>query len=351
MNQKFELKQHPILSIIVPVYNVEKYLRECLDSLVNQDVSADCYEIICIDDGSPDNCGTILDEYNKNYHNMYVIHQDNIGLAGARNAGLAIAKGDYIWFVDSDDFISTHAVEIVCNAINSQHSDVFWFGALHFYEDSVKLDNCNLYLYESNMKLRTCYSWKTIRRAQFLKENSLFFLDETVTSLAEDYLIHFKVMKCNPKEGVVTEKPLYFYRYVSSSISNTLSQESIEKRVYVWLYVIHVQRDYFIKENGKERVNTALEMQDCIKGIFHWLSLLETKTADCFTNTFNKDYLPYVFSLSLRCIFLDIRAFLYRRIVNSYNQKHKYLFRVYNFCRESNLMKKSKKKIKKIIRR
>lgn len=74
-------------------------MRECLDSLVHQNVSEDSYEIICIDDGSPDDCGSILDEYKQKYHNMYVIHQDNVGLAGARNSGLAIATGEYVWFV------------------------------------------------------------------------------------------------------------------------------------------------------------------------------------------------------------------------------------------------------------
>lgn len=239
----------------------------------------------------------------------------------------------------------------VLDAINTQHSEVFWFGAYHFNDACVKYENYEWDRIESNMKLRTCYSWKTIRNSNFLKEKGLFFLDTNIRSLAEDYLIHFKVMKCKPKEGVITEKPLYFYRYVSSSISNTLSQESIEKRVYVWLYVIQVQREYFQKEKGREKVDTALEMQDCIKGIFHWLSLLEAKTVDCFTNTFNKDYLPYVFSLKLRCIYLNIRAFLYRCIVNSYNRKHQYLFMIYNSIRESNLIKKSKKKIKTIIRK
>lgn len=93
------------LSIIIPVYNVEKYLRECLDSCLEQNVTSEEYEIICVDDGSPDNCGKILDEYALQYSNIRVIHKENGGLSSARNAGLDVAIGKYVWFVDSDDFI------------------------------------------------------------------------------------------------------------------------------------------------------------------------------------------------------------------------------------------------------
>lgn len=92
------------LSVIVPVYNVECYLRECIDSILHQDFTD--FELILVDDGSPDRSGEICDEYAVKDHRVWVIHQTNGGLSAARNAGLEMASGDYIAFIDSDDFIA-----------------------------------------------------------------------------------------------------------------------------------------------------------------------------------------------------------------------------------------------------
>lgn len=94
-------EQQPLISVIVPVYKVEPYLAKCLDSLLAQ--THKNLEIIAVDDGSPDNCGTILDDYAKRDARIHVIHQKNGGLAAARNAGLALASGEYLAFLDSDD--------------------------------------------------------------------------------------------------------------------------------------------------------------------------------------------------------------------------------------------------------
>ena len=92
-----------ILSVIIPVYNVEKYLRKCVDSVLAQDIAD--MEVILIDDGSPDNCGAICDEYAEKDTRVKVIHKEHEGLSSARNAGLDIARGKYITFVDSDDYL------------------------------------------------------------------------------------------------------------------------------------------------------------------------------------------------------------------------------------------------------
>lgn len=104
-----------LVSIIVPIYNVELYIRECLDSLVNQTYTA--IEIIAVDDGSKDASGSIADEYASKYSNVHVIHKKNGGLSSARNAGLEIAKGEYIAFIDSDDLVSLDYVDLMVNAL------------------------------------------------------------------------------------------------------------------------------------------------------------------------------------------------------------------------------------------
>lgn len=89
-------------SIIIPIYNVEKYLRQCIDSVLAENF-LDC-EIILVNDGSPDGCGEICDEYANKYSHIKVIHKHNGGLSDARNAGIKEAKGDYLIFLDSDDY-------------------------------------------------------------------------------------------------------------------------------------------------------------------------------------------------------------------------------------------------------
>lgn len=101
----------PLISVIVPIYKVEKYLSECVDSIINQ--TYENLEIILVDDGSPDRCGAICDEYKKKDNRIVIIHKENGGLSDARNAGLAIAKGDYINFVDSDDRLPKNSIELL----------------------------------------------------------------------------------------------------------------------------------------------------------------------------------------------------------------------------------------------
>lgn len=113
------------ISVIVPVYNVEEYLKRCVDSILCQTFSD--LEIILVDDGSPDNCGAICDEYAKKDERVKVIHKQNGGLSSARNAGLEIASGEYIAFVDSDDWIHPQMCEITYEAITYADADFINF--------------------------------------------------------------------------------------------------------------------------------------------------------------------------------------------------------------------------------
>lgn len=123
----------PKISIIIPVYNVEKYLRECLDSCINQ--TLEDIEIICVDDASPDNSIKILEEYQQNDSRIGIIrHEKNRNLGGARNTGLENATGEYVWFVDSDDYIDTKACQILYDAIKEFDVDMLCFSAMQFNE-------------------------------------------------------------------------------------------------------------------------------------------------------------------------------------------------------------------------
>ena len=123
---------NPLISIIVPVYNVEKYLRQCLDSLVNQTYKN--IEIICVDDGSTDNCSAILNEYEKNDKRLKVIHKENGGLSDARNTGIKIASGKYVMYVDSDDWIDLDTCEKAVNYAERYNCDVVMWSYVREYD-------------------------------------------------------------------------------------------------------------------------------------------------------------------------------------------------------------------------
>lgn len=112
----------PLVSIIVPIYKVEPYLRRCLDSIVNQTYTN--LEIILVDDDSPDGCPAICDEYAAKDNRVVVIHKDNGGLSDARNAGLNISKGDFISFVDSDDWIANSFIEVLLRSLQNNNADL-----------------------------------------------------------------------------------------------------------------------------------------------------------------------------------------------------------------------------------
>lgn len=117
-------------SIVVPVYKTEKYIRECVNSLISQ--SFVDYEIILVDDGSPDNCPNICDEYADNYNNIVVIHKENGGLVSARKAGMNSAKGEYIVNVDSDDYVLPDFLETLSAEIEKNNAETICFGLTAF---------------------------------------------------------------------------------------------------------------------------------------------------------------------------------------------------------------------------
>ena len=125
------------ISIIVPVYNVEKYLRECLDSI--SQLKTVTWEAILVDDGSTDTSGKICDEYAKQDSRFRVIHQKNAGVSAARNAGLDAAKGEWIWFVDSDDIVDTQCVPNTKNWLDNQGDIDYVMFSLKKFEDGDKI--------------------------------------------------------------------------------------------------------------------------------------------------------------------------------------------------------------------
>ena len=124
------------VSVIVPVYNVEKYLDRCMQSLLNQTLKD--IEIIMVDDGSPDNCPKMCDDYAKQDSRVKVIHKKNAGLGLARNSGLEVATGEYVAFVDSDDFTDVDAYRSLYENAQKRNADVVYAGFLMQHSDNTE---------------------------------------------------------------------------------------------------------------------------------------------------------------------------------------------------------------------
>lgn len=127
----------PLISIIIPVYNVEEYLPKCLDSVVEQTYKN--IEIICVDDGSTDSSGNICEEYGKKDARIRVIHKENGGLSSARNVGLKAINGEYVMFIDSDDWIDIGTCECCINILERYDVDLILWSYVREYENNVKL--------------------------------------------------------------------------------------------------------------------------------------------------------------------------------------------------------------------
>ena len=148
----------PLVSVIVPIYKVEKYLPCCIDSIISQTYKN--IEIILVDDGSPDRCGEICDEYAKRDSRIVVIHKINGGLSSARNAGLNICRGDYISFIDSDDFVSSRFIEWLYDGVRKYTAEIVTCtGAVPFE------DGCN----QPDLELETKHYIKEILPTEAIK--------------------------------------------------------------------------------------------------------------------------------------------------------------------------------------
>ena len=117
-----EVSKKPLITIIIPVYKVEDYLDKCVESVVNQTYKN--LEIILVDDGSPDNCPKMCDDWAKKDKRIKVIHKENGGLSDARNKGIDIAKGEFITFIDSDDYVENNYVEFLYNLVRENHAEI-----------------------------------------------------------------------------------------------------------------------------------------------------------------------------------------------------------------------------------
>lgn len=206
------------LSVVVPVYNVESYLDECLDSLINQTVND--FSIICVNDGSTDSSREVLSKWELRDSRIRVIDKDNGGLSSARNAGIDVVETEYVCFLDSDDRFHRDACERITELMDSSGADVLTFGATCLPPEAgypwlldvlsprdVIYDDFSMDILLKE-KSRP-FAWRTACRSDFIRSHSIRF-DESV-KFGEDQVFHFAVYPRSSKTAFSSEK-LYDYR-------------------------------------------------------------------------------------------------------------------------------------------
>ena len=263
------------VSIVVPVYNVEEYLGKCVNSLIAQTYKN--IEIILVDDGSPDNCPHICDELEKTDSRVKVIHKENGGLSSARNAGIRIATGDYIAFVDSDDYVKEKYIELLVNACVENNCSISACGYYEYYSaDNYKticgetagvISSTDAIKDIFTMKNEICVvAWNKLYAKKLFTENHIRYPEGKIH---EDVFTTYKLCALTEKLAYVNE-PLYYYVQRQTSI---MGQSFSPKRLQLIEAVESISP--FVKENSP-KFDDAYDYYVFL----NYLTLLNTM-ADC----------------------------------------------------------------------
>lgn len=237
------------LSFVVPVYNIEQYLRECLNSLTNQDLPQEDYEILCVDDGSTDSCPTILAELASAHSNLRVLRQKNSGVSAARNRGIEEARGDYLWFVDSDDLIAGNVLGKLKQIADEKGCDRISFNYYSFH-GSFRDDEAQAYR-QGTLRGSHTYQdanvWTSIMKRSVLTDNRLRF---SKASHGEDSLFIFEFCLHAGKQYSL-EETFYYYRIREMSAMTSNTPEAHRKRYASYRNNALVMKAYYEGKNGE----------------------------------------------------------------------------------------------------
>ena len=250
------------ISIIVPVYDVELYLRKCIDSILAQTLTD--FECILIDDGSPDNCPAICEEYAAKDSRIIVIHQKNAGVSAARNAGLDIARGEWIGFVDSDDWCDPGMFEFLLRNSENNEADISICGFHYITTDSnsfIKIKKCHNLLMNSMDAIKKlfsigyfgAYSWNKLIKKRLLSDgNDILRYDESIHN-AEDRLFLLSLF-IRAKRIFYSPKVYYNYRQNQNSINGLRLKGGITEKNFTVFDACNKMLELKINKKIKHRI-------------------------------------------------------------------------------------------------
>lgn len=276
------MENQALVSVIIPVYNVEKYLRECVDSVIGQTYKN--LEIILVNDGSTDSSGKICDEYVDKDERVTVIHQKNGGLSQARNRGLEESTGEYVYFLDSDDYIAENSFEILLEIAEKYGSDIVFFDAKSFADTNDFIVKQN-YIRKNTYTTDTGYNVFSVItenreyhsavpllffNKSFLAESKITFVPDI---LYEDMIFTYQIF-CTASVVSQCSKALYFRRYRKNSITSS-SKNKKNLLSYIAVYRNNVE---FTKNLNQENLSAAYDyLSRCAFNVFNIYENLNTK--------------------------------------------------------------------------
>ena len=256
----------PFLSVIIPVYNVEDYLEQCVNSILAQDYKD--LEIILVDDGSKDGSPVICDEYARKYSFISAIHKKNGGASSARNKGVEAAKGKYVCFVDSDDWWNEHvSLNTIIDTVKQNPDDaIFTFSAMGYNQKTrqcyidktsakvfdvlsgvVSIENYYKILVKYNFLRESSYAY--IIKKELIINNKLYFHEELVSG--EDTEWMFRVLRCIKRIVITDGKYFYVYRRNrTGSITNSISIKNVEDL----LNIMDASYNFYLSNNQKTNI-------------------------------------------------------------------------------------------------
>ncbi len=320
------------LSIIVPVFNVEKYLAKCLGSLLDQDLSNKEYEIIIINDGSTDGSDGIIQQYLKKYSHIKYISQENKGLGAARNTGIKEAKGKYIQFVDSDDFIKKDAITPLLDKMDQESLDILRFNYCNVNEEDkvvqpnktqqfvdYKDEVCDGYTFLSERLGYACYACQFMINTELLKKSENNFKEG----------IYFEDTEWTPRILVQARRVtsvstvVYFYLIRMGSITKSIAVDKKRKWINDKLYLIEILNKERLQQANKTWYNgmIALSVTSVISSVAtnffeeRKLFIDQLKAIKVFPLSITKTNIK----TRLRLMLVNFSPFLYCRLIHIIN--------------------------------
>lgn len=292
-----------LISVIVPIYNIAPYIEKCITSILGQTYSN--FELLLIDDGSPDNCGVICDEIAKTDNRIKVFHKPNGGLSDARNYGLKMSTGTLISFVDGDDYVDSHFLESMINVMNSENCEIVECRSIKFedgekpsadYKTGFSTFLPKEWLTETNLNdFISCAVWNKLYRKSLF--NSISF---PVNRHYEDEATTYKVVY-NARKIVRLNASLYFYRQRDGSITQSeFSKKEIDDK-----FLALEEKCLYFETNNEFDIACFSYSKLAVFMVQNFQKIEKSKCTVWYS------YILKIFSKTLKCASVPIKYKLY----------------------------------------
>lgn len=308
-----------MISIIVPIYKVEEYLNRCIDSIVSQSGN---YELILVDDGSPDKCPQICEEYAKIYKCIKLIHKENGGVSSARNTGLNCATGEWIWFIDGDDYINLNVISRIENYLKKYPKADFIQMGMDFHNmdeivrNEIKEIN-SLTKKEFFVKYKSHHNHRVLFKREIIQKYNLSFTENI--RIAEDQEFQLKyIMMCMKPVQIPISAYVYRERVGSATHGHTTYRNTVNDILIVLQNIASFIKEYNISPDKW----ISVRISDLVRGLLFASSKIDGLNKKELKSQLNKIAIIYQ-QLGFKC-FYNIKFFIARKNITIYFVMNQY---------------------------